>query len=529
VSPETVHLLIPEIVLIAVAVSIYVAGAFLPTWKYFGCIAGSGILATAAALWLQEGGASAGGPLAIDSLAYYARWLALVAGGLFVLMAARSTADGDAPEYLGSMLLTIAGLMLVSGAGELVLIFLGLELISIPTYILLYLGRRNAASAESTVKYFFLSILASAMLLYGFAFLYGSTGSTDLEQIRAALSEPGAVAGGFGPLVMLATVLIFAGLAFKIAAVPFHFYAPDVYQGTTQANAALLSVVPKAAGMVVLLRIVVLAVPAMAPHACKIALVLAVLTMTFGNFMALWQENVRRLLAYSSIANAGYMLIGLTVALGPPVAGGGWNWDGAGALLFYLSVYAVATIGAFAVLEYLGRGDDPIDAVDELAGLGSTRPIVAAAMGVFMFSLAGIPPLAGFWGKLVLFKSALGVALATETLRPWFLTLAIAGALNAAVAAAYYLRIVAVMFFRTPLGVPKGRTAGGPWCAVAVCVALVVAVGLLPGPLLKQSEEASRIAVGMDQGYPAENFADESLAADGTSASSWGRVASNEP
>ena len=491
-SPETVQMLIPEIVLIAVAVSVYIAGAFTDGWKHWGWIAGAGIVATAAALWMQGGAASAQGPLAIDSLAYYARWLALVLGALFALLVSRPLAGGGTPEYVGSLLLAIAGLMLVSGAGELVLIFLGLELISIPTYILLYLGRRDAASQESTVKYFFLSILASAILLYGFTFLYGTTGQTQLAKIGATLADPHGTATGFDLLVNVALVMVFAGLAFKIAAVPFHFYAPDVYQGTTQTNAALLSVVPKAAGMVVLARIVVLAMPSMAPHACRIALVLAVLTMTFGNFMALWQQNIRRLLAYSSIAHAGYMLIGLAVALGPSAAAAGWNWDGLSALLFYLCVYAVATVGTFAVLDYLGRRDEQIDAVEELAGLGRTRPFVAAALGVFMFSLAGIPPLAGFWGKLVLFRSALWVALEAETLRAWFLTLAIVGALNAAVAAAYYLRIVGVMFFRTPLAVPKTQGRIGSWCAVTASVVLTIAIGLLPGPLLKESDKASQ-------------------------------------
>ncbi|MBN2477333.1 MAG: NADH-quinone oxidoreductase subunit N [Pirellulales bacterium] len=496
-SAETVRLLTPEIVLIAVAVAIFVAGAFADAPKWFRWIAGAGVALSAVALWMQHGAAVCSGPLTIDSLAYYGRWLALVLGALFVLLTARPLAGGGTPEYVGSLLLAIAGLMLVSGAGELVLMFVGLELISIPTYVLLYLGRRDAASQESAVKYFLLSILASAILLYGLGFLYGTTGSTELGEIHAALAgsrpalpDAGAVPVGFDMFARLALVLIFAGLGFKIAAAPFHFYAPDVYQGTTQANAALLSVVPKAAGMVALVRILVLAMPGLEAFAWKLALVMAVLTMTLGNFMALWQNNLRRLLAYSSIAHAGYMLIGLTVGLAPAIVRG--SQDGVGALLFYLCVYALATVGAFAVLEYLGREDAPIDAVDELAGLGRARPLVAAAMSVFLFSLAGIPLLAGFWGKFALFLSALGVDPGGVSVRPWFVGLAIVGALNAAVAAAYYLRIVGVMFFRTPLAVPKAEGGMGPWLTFTVCAVLTLAIGAFPRPLLQAANDASR-------------------------------------
>ena len=272
-------------------------------------------------------------------------------------------------EYVGSLLLTIAGLMLVSLADELVLLFVALELISIPTYILLYLGRRDAASQEAAAKYFFLSVLASAILLYGFSFLYGTAGSTDLTAVRAALDGAKPLSEGFAVFAKLAMALIFAGLCFKIAAVPFHFYAPDVYQGTTHPNAALLSVVPKAAGLVVMVRILVVAMPSLSPQAWQIVLAVAALSMTFGNVMALWQDDLRRLLAYSSIAQAGYMLLGLAAALAAGRAATAWH--GVAAVAFYLVVYAVATIGAFATFQHLGRSDRSLDGVDELAGLGA--------------------------------------------------------------------------------------------------------------------------------------------------------------
>ncbi len=504
-STETVCLLIPEIVLIAVAVLIYVAGAFVDARREWSWIAGGGIVVAAIALAMPGSGTGVtdtAGPVTADSLAGFGRWLALACGGLFVLLTSRPLAGGGTSEYVGSLLLAVAGLMLVAGADELVLMFLGLELISIPTYILLYLGRRDAACQESAAKYFFLSIFASAMLLYGFAFLYGTAGSTHLPTIRAELIAPGAISTGFVPLLKVAFVLILAGLAFKIAAVPFHFYAPDVYQGTTQANAAVLSVIPKAAGLIALVRILVIAVPPMPdvqPYAWRVVAVLAVATMTLGNLTALWQDNLRRLLAYSSIAHAGYMLIALAVALAPAagqdgLAGQG-GFGGVGALLFYFCVYAAATIGTFAALDYLGRRGRQLESVEELAGLGRTRPLMAAVLAVFMFSLAGIPVLAGFWGKLAVFAGALGVDAGAEaggTLRTWFVSLAIAGVLNAAVAAAYYLRIVARMYFRTPLGVPKAEGGPGAWWAAMVCAVLTIGIGILPGPLMRQANRVGR-------------------------------------
>jgi NADH-quinone oxidoreductase subunit N len=222
---------------------------------------------------------------------------------------------------------------------------------------------------------------------------------------------------------------------------------------------------------------------------------LAVLTMTFGNVLALWQQNVRRLLAYSSIAHAGYMLIGLSVFLAakPETTS---NWDGVGALLLYLMIYTVATIGTFAALACLGRGSRQLDSIDELAGLGWTpgpvRPVLAWSIAVFMFSLAGIPPLAGFWGKLALFAGALEVEGVSSDVRQWFLILAVIGVLNAAVAAAYYLRIVGAMFFRMPLGTPPVRDrSGGMLLATVLSAALVILIGVAPGAWFCGANNAS--------------------------------------
>ena len=516
-STDTVWFLSAEIVLVVAALTIYVGGAMTGSKRPWAWIAGGGVLLAAAALWCWGGNerflarhitASAVAtphafppsphdpqavPVIADPLAAYGRWLALAFAAVLVLMASRPLAGGGTPEYLGSLLLAVAGLMLVAGAGNLVLLFVGLELISIPTYILLSLGRRDAANQEAAAKYFFLSVLASAMLLYGLSFLYGTTGSMDLAIIRSKLVLSGTLPPGFLPLVKVAFVLVIAGLSFRVTAVPFHFYAPDVYQGTIHANAAMLSVLPKAAGLLGLVRLVLVAMPDMAPFAWKVALGLSMLTMTLGNVVALWQDNLRRLLAYSSIANAGYMLIGLTVALAVP--DGPSSWDGIGAMWFYLGAYAAATLGTFAALIHLGRDRQQIESVDELAGLGRCHPRVAAALAVCMFSLAGLPPAGGLWGKLFLFGSALSVEAGTGgPHRAWLVALAVVGVLNAAVGAFYYLRIVGVMYFRAPLAAPRAEGGRGAWIAAMACALVVLVLGVYPGPWMRFSTAASPTA-----------------------------------
>ncbi|MBN2024768.1 MAG: NADH-quinone oxidoreductase subunit N [Pirellulales bacterium] len=483
---EAIAQLMPEIVLAAAAVAIYMAGAFVASRRAWRPAAGAAIVAAAAALGLQS---SVGpmGTLAGDAFGQILRWTVLAAGFILVLMACRATRDA-APEFFGSLLLAVAGAMLASGAGELILLFVALELVSIPTYLLLFVGRSDAASEEATTKYFFLSVLSSAILLYGLSFLYGAAGSTDLATIARQLAE---APGETVDLAKIALALVVAGLALKIAAVPFHFYAPDVYQGTTHLGAAFLSVVPKIAGFAALARLL-LAMPGAADFGWRAVAVLAVASMTLANAMALWQTNLRRLLAYSSIAHTGFLLAALAAGLAADAPGGAW--DGIAAMLFYLCVYALGTLGTFAALVHLGGSDGTIDNVEELAGLGKTCPWIAGALAVCLFSLTGIPPLAGFWGKLVVVAAALDVRpsadAASAGVRAWFIALAVLSVLNAAVAAAYYLRIVAVLYFRIPLATPRRTRRGGAWSAAAACAMLVVLVGLWSGPLLGECRRA---------------------------------------
>lgn len=494
-TADTVMQLLPEIVLAGAATLIFVLGAFLATRWLWSWLAGFGIVGAAIAL-AQVGDAGMSGPLADDAFGVFVRWLSLGIGLLFVLLMGRIAMREQGAEVVGLLLLAMVGTMLVAASQELVMLFLGLELISMPTYALLFLGRKNIGSYESTVKYFFLNILASAFMLYGFSFLYGISGSTHLTDIQAALASGAVQDQGWSVMASLAVLFIFAGLGFKIAAVPFHFYAPDVYQGTTNANAALLSIVPKVAGLVAMIRILLIAMPTFEPIGWRIALIVAILTMTIGNILALWQDSVRRLLAYSAIAHSGYMLIGLAVAFAMSYTGDTANsgFEGVAAILLYMSVYAVATLGTFAALTYLGDDRHEVDGIDELAGLGHSQPFVAIAIAVFMFSLAGIPPLAGFWGKLALFGSALSVDAGidgTSELRVWFIRLAIVGVINAAIAAVYYLRIIGVMYFRKPLATPQADGGVGAWIAMALSALLVVGIGAASGPLWESSMLAS--------------------------------------
>jgi NADH-quinone oxidoreductase subunit N len=513
---KTISLLAPEVLLVVAASAIFVAGAFTRNRAWWAIASIVSYLGAAVVLasqaWPSLAVSIASGPAIVDPMSLGLRWLALVVGLVFTLTAARLADEDLASEYFGCLMLAAAGIMLTASANELVLLFLGLELISSPTYVLLFLGRRDRASGEATMKYFFLSILSSALLLYGFSFLYGLgqttliAGTAQSPGIREVLA--GSLAGNpLAPLAPLALVLVMAGLGFKLAIAPLQFYAPDVYQGTTSVNAGLLAVAPKIAGIAGLIRLVVVAMPGAAEFAWQLALILAILTMTIGNVCALWQRNIRRLMAYSSIAHGGYLLIGLATAAAANAATQGAYRGGVTAMLFYVLVYAVATMGTFAALAYLGSSRRDVNDVDELGGLARSQPLVAGTLAVFMFSLAGLPPLAGFWGKLTLFSSAIELATSAPSgLALWFTILAVAGALNAAIAAAYYLRVVAVMYFQ-PAAQPVAAAGGASARLAAVlCAVLVLGIGAWPGRLLNvavQSESVLRPQMRTVQLLPA--------------------------
>ncbi len=454
-------------------------------------------------------------PVLWSRLALFFKVVALISGAIFVLFSWNEAGEEHAAEYQGCMLLIVAGMGLTASANDLVTLFLALELISIPTYIMLYLPRTDALAQEAAMKYFMLSIFSSALLLFGFSYLYGVTGTTNLPAItealsraRAALMEPAAAERAASPswqgLTLVAMVMIVAGLGFRITAVPFHFYAPDVYQGTTTGAAALLAFVPKAAGFAALVLVLGFLPPvlggtagaALGEQVPVLLWIMAAVTMSLGNILALLQDNVKRLLAYSSVAHAGYMLIGLAVA--PRLAGApGEAIGGVEALLFYLLAYGAMTVGAFAVLYYLSTPGRSVENVDDLAGLGKSHPGLALLMVLFLFSLIGLPLTGGFIGKFRLFFAAMGLSdntipgltdAAREQLTAQvrlYRILALIGALNAAVGAWYYLRIAAVMYLREAVE-PLPRLRPAPVLAtIGLCAVLTLWLGVWSDPVVK--------------------------------------------
>ena len=430
-----------------------------------------------------------------DNLAAFIRVTALITGVILVLLTWEEPGDRRACDYHACLLCIIAGLSLVGSANDLIFLFLALELISIPTYVMLYLPKLHDGPAqEATIKYFLLSILSSAFLLFGFSYLYGITGTTNISAILKIL--PAVAVGDMAGMALIALVMIVAGIGFRITAFPFHFYAPDVYQAAPLGVVSLLAFVPKVAGFVALLRLfgTFNATSALDYAFMKqymmLLWILAAVTMTAGNVMALMQHNLRRMLAYSGVAHAGYMLIGLAVL---PSQTRDAVVSGGDAVLFYLIAYGAMTIGAIAVIAYLSRPDRSIDTIDDLGGLHESNPRLALMMAIFMFSMIGLPLTAGFVGKFYLFLSAFSVK-AAPPMGHLYQMLALIGAINAAIAAYYYLRVVGVMYLRGSFQPPIPLRMSPILLVILICAWLTIVLGIYPAPLL----EASRLAFGLN-------------------------------
>jgi NADH-quinone oxidoreductase subunit N len=370
-----------------------------------------------------------------------------------------------AGEYYGLILLGAVGMMLMSSAIELVLIFIALEISSIATYVLAGFRRRAATSVESSLKYFLLGSFATAFFLYGVALMFGATGSTSIYPIAESLRS------GAPALAYAAMALMFVGLGFKIASAPFHVWTPDVYEGAPSPVVALMSTAPKAAVFAVLLRILFAAA---APGWFWLIWVSAALSMTLGNLGALVQTNVKRMLAYSSIAHAGYLLVAFAAA----------QEIGISAAIFYAATYAVMNVGAFIVISHFGSVGERYVTLEDYSGLGRRAPALAAVLTVFMLSLIGIPATGGFFAKFYVFSAALQSHLV------W---LTIIGVLNSAIAAYYYLRVVVYMYMREPREdvpvMPMPATVG---FSLAVSVLATIYLGVLPGRVLEYALQSAR-------------------------------------
>jgi NADH-quinone oxidoreductase subunit N len=491
--------MIPEMILGLAACVVFLGGTFRSSRDVWAVVSLAAIVTAAFALAYTPVSApglasdAEVGPLVNDALAALIRWLAIIGGLVLIVLGWSEVHDGFAAEYFGCQLIIIAGLMLTAMASDLVSLFLALELVSIPTYVLLYLPRASAKAQEAAAKYFLLSVLSSALLLFGFSYLYGIVGTTSMPAIVTTLGrEP---RGLLPPVVLIALITIVAGMGFRITAVPFHYYAPDVYQGGPTGVIALLAFVPKAAGFTVLVRLLGLVWtgseqtgPALGDQAAVLLWIVSVVTMTLGNVMALLQHNVKRLLAYSSIAHSGYMLIGLTIAYPAASAGDvGLQSRGVASTLFYLLAYVAMTVGAFGVLSYLSTPERPIETEDDLRGLSESRPAVAALMALFLFSLIGIPLTGGFAGKLLLVWNALADRGDYSSLLRW---LAIIAIVNSAIGAYYYLRILAGMYLQTSARPPEARENRPVLAALCFCAAATIYLGVMPGTLVERARRA---------------------------------------
>ncbi|ADG69682.1 proton-translocating NADH-quinone oxidoreductase, chain N [Planctopirus limnophila DSM 3776] len=470
---------IPELVLLGTVCINFLVGPFLvtPSGRALPGLrhrwGGIAIAAICTALYLWWTGSTevvTTGPFRVDNIVWYVRGVMLIAALLLVLVNWSQIEDGKAAESHACLLAITAGVNLVALANDLTTLFLALELISIPTYLFLFLPRKDAATQEAGVKYFLLSVFSSAIMLYGFSLIYGMAGTTDLPTIQTALANSNQTP----VLAILGMVFVVAGLAFRLTAVPFHFYAPDVFQGSAASGAALLSFVPKLAGFIALIRLlepVVDAAPGLLLADVMLPMLwwLSVITMFVGNFLGILQNDLRRMLAYSGVAHVGYMLVGLNVGHHTTSVP-----DGIEALLFYLAVYGLMTIGAFAVLIAAERDNKPLETLDQLAGLHRVRPGLALMLMVFMFSLAGMPPTAGFLAKLNLFFAAWAQG---DVSNRW---LALFMVINAAMGSWYYLRVVGAMYLREPLDEHHGSHAPAPIIASVACTAMVITLFFVP-------------------------------------------------
>jgi NADH-quinone oxidoreductase subunit N len=460
-------LTLPEIILTLVALALMLAAAWmgdksarLLTWLGIAALAGA---AFAVPGITGRGGTAFDGLFVGDSFAAFAKILIYVAAGASLVAASGwFTRDRDyRAEYPCLILLSCVGMGMMVSAGDLLTLYVGLELLSLSSYVLASFQRRDNRSAEAGLKYFVLGALASGILLYGVSLLYGFTGSTLFGEINAALGRDGVSTGE-----LFGIVFVLAGIAFKVSAVPFHMWTPDVYEGAPTPVTAYFASAPKVAAMALLVRV---AVEAMGPATFEwrqIVIFMALASTVLGGVAAIGQPNIKRLLAYSSINNVGFALIGLAAATRYGVA----------SVLFYMAVYTAMTLGTFLiVLRMRDRDGHPVESISSLSGLSTTRPWMAAGMAIFMFSLAGVPPLFGFWPKFLVFDAAVRADLT------W---LAAVGIATSVISAYYYLKIVKTMYFDDPAPA-YAETNDVPQSVLIVLAALFVSpLGYLSIPYL---------------------------------------------
>jgi NADH-quinone oxidoreductase subunit N len=446
--------------------------------KILGLIALVGTLAGVGATWFMAHapGLAFWNMVQVNEFSVFFHILIIAITGIVILssyeyMAVQRIRAG---EYYALLLFGAVGMALMTSAVELVLIFIALEISSISSYVLTGFRRHEAASAEGSLKYFLLGSFATAFFLYGVAMMFGATGSTNIDQIGRALQTT-----RIPLLAFVAVAFMFVGLGFKVAAAPFHVWTPDVYEGAPAPIVGLMSTAPKAAAFAVLLRIVFLI---NVPGTIWLIWLAAALSMTLGNLGALVQNNVKRLLAYSSIAHAGYTLVAFAAA---PVLG-------ISAAMFYAAAYAAMNLGAFAVVSHFANAGERYVSLEDYEGLGRSSPLLAATLTIFLLSLIGIPMTGGFFAKFYVFSAAV---------KDNLIWLTIIGVLNSGVGAYYYLRVIVVMYMReSRKEVPVSRVPVALGLALISCVAATVFLGVFPDRVLQYAQNSARQMVGQPRG-----------------------------
>jgi NADH-quinone oxidoreductase subunit N len=471
--------IMPEVILSCVAMALLLVNVFVPSKDkgYLGWLSIIGIAVTCASTvsgWdAPQSWLVANQPVFMqDNFAIFFKVIFLISAALAILISDKYMAQEECNqgELYPLILFATIGMMLMASGTDMMIIFLGLELLSVCLYVLAGFNRANLKSNEAGLKYFLLGAFSTGFLLYGMALTYGTTGSTKLAAIQQHVMNNPAVATN--SMFVVGMLLIAVGFSFKIAAAPFHMWTPDVYEGAPTPMTAFMSAGPKAAGFAAFLRVVIFAFPMLQSTGTELLWVLAVLTMTVGNIIALSQDNIKRMLAYSSIAHAGYALVGFTA----------WNKEGVAGILFYMLSYAFMNIGAFAVIILIGKKGEKNCNVQDYAGLGYKKPLLAALFTVFLFSLAGMPPTAGFIGKFYLFSAAI---------KSGYTGLAIIGVLNSAASVYYYLRVMVFMYMKDP-------TEDFDWAkltpSIALCLLVTVVatlvMGVVPGTILELAQKA---------------------------------------
>ncbi len=416
--------------------------------------------------------------LAVDPLALFFKMLAMLTV-ILVMLSADEYMEKRTPfrgEFYGLLLLTTLSLMLLVGATNLIMIYLSLEFLSISSYILTGYFRRDNRSIEASMKYFLYGALASGVMLYGFSLLYGATGSVDLAAIAAGLG------GGNSGLVVAAIILMLAGFGFKIAAVPFHQWSPDVYEGAPTPFTAVLSVGSKAAGFAVLVRVLVVALPAYSPNWTVILSLVAMVTMTVGNLVALWQTNMKRMLAYSSIAQAGYILVGLAAWSAVPSTGA-FFLGGIDAMMLFLLAYLFTNLGVFAIVIIMENQTGTAN-ISEYAGLIRRSPLLSVALLIFFLSLIGIPPTGGFIGKLFVFGAAINQGL---------YLLAAFGVFNSVISVYYYFGVVRRAFFDANADESPIRMNLAMRTVVVLTLVITLLMSLYGQPFIQLASDSAHI------------------------------------